>query len=382
MIEVIVTTLAELAQATAGCADRVELVAQMQADGLTPSDTTLKAICANAQIPVRVMVRFHNDGFSYTQPEIEQMCAWIAKHIDLPIDGFVIGGICPDGTIDTDLLDAVTRVCGNLPLTFHRAFDDLTPIQQLSALPILKAYPIDTILTSGGRVRPIGDNLSHLAKLAAAAAPIQILLGGGVNAEVVTLLQAYPNLSAIHIGSAAHQANDFAKPIQPERIQALQAQLHEKRGISMNEKRIQLQPAVQTDASTIMSYIYKLAEHEKSTHLVKMDEASLIQTMFVEKAAQAFLVQYQGETVGLVVLSKTFSTYLGKVTLFLEDLYLDEHVRGLGLGRAIFAELQTLVAEKNYGRIEWTCLTSNESSRAFYEKLGATQMDGKILFRL
>ncbi|MGL6009175.1 MAG: GNAT family N-acetyltransferase, partial [Culicoidibacterales bacterium] len=165
-------------------------------------------------------------------------------------------------------------------------------------------------------------------------------------------------------------------------IQALQAQLHEKRGISMNEKRIQLQPAVQTDASTIMSYIYKLAEHEKSTHLVKMDEASLIQTMFVEKAAQAFLVQYQGETVGLVVLSKTFSTYLGKVTLFLEDLYLDEHVRGLGLGRAIFAELQTLVAEKNYGRIEWTCLTSNESSRAFYEKLGATQMDGKILFRL
>lgn len=145
---------------------------------------------------------------------------------------------------------------------------------------------------------------------------------------------------------------------------------------------LSLKPTTIADTATILAYIHKLAAHEQATHLVEADEATLAHALFVEQAAQAFLVDYKDECVGLVVVSKTFSTYLGKVTLFLEDLYLDEHVRGLGLGKAIFTQLQAFADAHHYGRIEWTCLTSNTSSLAFYEKLGGKPMADKILFRL
>lgn len=227
MLEVIVTSVAEYEQAVAAGADRVELVSAMELDGLSPSHETLVKICAQASIPVRVMVRVMNHRFYHTQAEIEQLCAWIVAHRELAIDGFVIGGICPDGSVDTRLLDAVSQVCGSIPLTFHRAFDELTPQQQLQALQVLKRYPVDTILTSGGRNQPIGENLAHLAALAKAAKPIQILLGGGVNQNVVQKLAAYPQLSAIHVGSAVREANDFLQPIKPEVIQLFQQHLRQ-----------------------------------------------------------------------------------------------------------------------------------------------------------
>ncbi|MGL4982905.1 MAG: copper homeostasis protein CutC [Treponemataceae bacterium] len=228
MIEVIVTNTKELEDATKGGATRIELVSAMHEDGLTPSATVLLEACIYASIPIRTMVRFHNNGFVYTEAEIEEICLWISKHKHLPIDGFVVGALTKNNCIDTAFLDKVTKNCGNKPLTFHRAFDNLTEEQQFKALDILKNYPIDTILTSGGRVKPINQNLEHLSQLASHAPTIKILLGGGVNTELVTQLQGFPNLNAIHIGSAAHYDNDFSKPINPANIANLYSLLNKK----------------------------------------------------------------------------------------------------------------------------------------------------------
>ncbi|MGL4986526.1 MAG: copper homeostasis protein CutC [Treponemataceae bacterium] len=218
MLEVIVTTEDEYTQAIAGGASRVELVSAMEADGLTPLPEVLNAICEKHIIPIRVMVRFHNNGFIYTKNEIQQMSEWITHYSHLPIDGFVIGGLTSENSIDTYLLEEIAKHCGAKKLTFHRAFDNLNHTQQLHAIEILKNYPIDTVLTSGGRIQSLEKNLEHLSELSLKADKITILIGGGINLSTMKKIQKYPHLQSIHIGSAAHYHNDFSYAINPENI--------------------------------------------------------------------------------------------------------------------------------------------------------------------
>ncbi|MGL5295507.1 MAG: copper homeostasis protein CutC [Culicoidibacterales bacterium] len=217
-IEVIATSVDDYVLAASGGADRVELVSAMEKDGLSPNEEVIRTICEQISIPIRVMVRFHNDSFVYSTLEVAHMCEWIQSIHHLPIEGFVIGGLTPDGMIDTYLLDEVTKVINGKKLTFHRAFDVLTPTQQLAALNILRRYPIDTILTSGGLIHPIAENLHHLQELAFQANDMTILLGGGVNQTLLQHLNDFPTLQAIHIGSASRANGDFHQPIVPSQI--------------------------------------------------------------------------------------------------------------------------------------------------------------------
>ncbi|MGL5295570.1 MAG: GNAT family N-acetyltransferase [Culicoidibacterales bacterium] len=149
-----------------------------------------------------------------------------------------------------------------------------------------------------------------------------------------------------------------------------------------NKTDVTLVQATRTDVPVILRYIHKLAEHEGDHDAVIATEKSLEQTLFDQNAARVYLVTYEQETVGFVVLSRNMSTYSGKTVLFLEDLYLDHQVRGLGLGKRIFALLQLQAKAENCGRIEWTCLRTNQSGIDFYDAIGATAMDSKVLYRL
>ncbi|MGL4623668.1 MAG: GNAT family N-acetyltransferase [Culicoidibacterales bacterium] len=139
--------------------------------------------------------------------------------------------------------------------------------------------------------------------------------------------------------------------------------------------------ATRQDCPTIFAYIQKLAQHEESEAALTATPQSLERALFDEKAAEAFLVAYQDATVGIVIISKNFSTYLGKPTLFLEDLFLDEAVRGLGLGKAILVELQQIAKQRAYGRVEWTCLNENIGAKQFYESQGARPLTDKTIYR-
>lgn len=226
-LEIIAQTVVDAKAAEQAGANRIELVQDMQADGLTPAVELIEAICQQTQIAMRVMVRFHNCGFVYTDQERQQICQWVEAQRDLPIEGFVLGGLSETGTIDTDLLDAIATVIGDKKVTFHRAFDHMTWEEQKQAIAVLRCYPfIDTILTSGGLTKPLSDNLPYLVELTQLAAPIQILIGGGVKAPLISQFEKYPQLQALHIGSAAREQQDFTKPLSFEQIQQFKNMQH------------------------------------------------------------------------------------------------------------------------------------------------------------
>ena len=86
--------------------------------------------------------------------------------------------------------------------------------------------------------------------------------------------------------------------------------------------------------------------------------------------------------VGLALYYFTFSTWTGKPTLWLEDLFVPEELRGNGIGSALLRRLAKIALDKGCGRMEWTVLDWNEPSRKFYYSLGAKSMDGWTTFRL
>ena len=86
--------------------------------------------------------------------------------------------------------------------------------------------------------------------------------------------------------------------------------------------------------------------------------------------------------VGLALYYFTFSTWTGKPTLWLEDLFVPEELRGNGIGSALLRRLAKIALDKGCGRMEWTVLDWNEPSRKFHYFLGAKLMDGWTTFRL
>ena len=85
---------------------------------------------------------------------------------------------------------------------------------------------------------------------------------------------------------------------------------------------------------------------------------------------------------GIALYYYTFSTFEGKPTLWLEDIFVPEEYRGNGIGTDLLKRLCGIAVEKDCGRVEWTVLDWNEPSRQFYYSLGATSMDGWTTFRM
>ena len=86
--------------------------------------------------------------------------------------------------------------------------------------------------------------------------------------------------------------------------------------------------------------------------------------------------------VGFALYYFTFSTWTGRPTLWLEDVFVPEELRGSGVGSALLGRLAKIALDKGCGRMEWTCLDWNEPSRQFYFRLGATAQNEWTTFRL
>ncbi len=86
--------------------------------------------------------------------------------------------------------------------------------------------------------------------------------------------------------------------------------------------------------------------------------------------------------VGFALYYFTFSTWTGRPSLWLEDVFVPEDLRGSGVGSALLGRLAKVALEKGCGRMEWTCLDWNEPSRQFYFRLGAQAMTDWTTFRL
>ena len=144
-----------------------------------------------------------------------------------------------------------------------------------------------------------------------------------------------------------------------------------------------LRPAVSRDTPLILSFIGKLAEYEHLSHEVQASEEQLRRWLFGEQPpAEVILGEFQGEPVGFALFFHTFSTFMGRPGLYLEDLFIDPDFRGRGFGKAMMAHLARLAVERGCGRFEWSVLDWNAPSIAFYRRLGAEPMDEWSVYRI
>lgn len=148
-----------------------------------------------------------------------------------------------------------------------------------------------------------------------------------------------------------------------------------------------IRPAVRDDAQTILDLIRGLAEYEKMQENFVADRETFEHFLFEQKAAEVLLAEYSGTPVGYALFFTSFSTFLGRPGIYLEDLYIKPGYRGQGMGKAVLSHLAALAVERGYGRLEWSCLDWNKPSIAFYRGLGAKPLsewtmyraDGKVL---
>lgn len=146
---------------------------------------------------------------------------------------------------------------------------------------------------------------------------------------------------------------------------------------------LQIRPAVEADVPLILRYIEELAVYEKLRHEVAATETALREHLFCDKPyAEVLLAEYQGDPAGFALYFHNFSTFLAKPGVYLEDLYVPEHYRGKGIGKALLVRLAQIAKERRCGRLEWWVLDWNEPAIRFYKSIGAEPMSDWTVFRL
>jgi GNAT superfamily N-acetyltransferase len=149
------------------------------------------------------------------------------------------------------------------------------------------------------------------------------------------------------------------------------------------EKQFLIRPATPADAAGILRLIRELAVYEKLEHMAVGTEALLNAALFAERpAAEALIAERDGRAVGFALFFTTFSTFLCKPGLYLEDLFVEPAHRGAGLGKALLRRLAALAVERGCGRLEWRVLDWNTPSIRFYESLGAQLLPEWELVRM
>ncbi|ARX84397.1 MULTISPECIES: copper homeostasis protein CutC [Streptomyces] len=201
LLEVIALDAEDAVAAQAGGADRLELVTDMAADGLTPSVATFTEIRSRVDIALRVMLRLA-DGFA--AGDVDALARRARELRDAGADEFVIGFLDEAGGADVAAVDAVVEVIDGCRWTFHRAIDraaDRDALRkQLADLPGL-----DTYLTAGAAAGVDEGLPTLLAEAARSGEPgyePRVLVGGGLRLDHVPRLRA-AGLDAFHIGGAA-----------------------------------------------------------------------------------------------------------------------------------------------------------------------------------
>lgn len=148
-------------------------------------------------------------------------------------------------------------------------------------------------------------------------------------------------------------------------------------------KKLSILPATTADVATIFDLIHQLAVYEKLEHMVTGNEAMLREALFGQKPGCECVVAREGDAaVGFALFFTTFSTFLCKPGLYLEDLFVIPAARGHGIGKALLKHLAALARSRECGRFEWRVLDWNTPSIEFYKSLGAAIMPEWHLVRM
>ena len=144
-----------------------------------------------------------------------------------------------------------------------------------------------------------------------------------------------------------------------------------------------IRPARADDIRAIHQMIRELAVYEQSLHEVSATEDDLRAALLADQPSLfAHVAEQDGQTVGYALWYVTYSAWLGKHGIYLEDLYVKPEVRRQGHGRALLVELARICVERGYQRFDWMVFEWNSGARGFYESLGAAHLGDLTVYRL
>ncbi len=148
-------------------------------------------------------------------------------------------------------------------------------------------------------------------------------------------------------------------------------------------------PATPADVPTILAFIRELAAYEREPHAVKATEEMIHDSLFGKgwggdrgPTCEALIGELNGSPQGFALFFMSYSTWLGRHGLYLEDLYVTPASRAQGLGKALLIDLARIARARNCGRMEWAVLDWNTPAIDFYKSLGATPLSDWTVFRL
>jgi GNAT superfamily N-acetyltransferase len=155
----------------------------------------------------------------------------------------------------------------------------------------------------------------------------------------------------------------------------------------MLEIKYHIRKMEESDIPEVFALVKRLSEYEKLIHEVTASEDLYKEHGFGSTSYfQAILAESikvnEPNLFGFALYFFTFSTFTGKPTLYLEDLFVLPEFRGLGIGKSLLKELAKIALEKGCGRMEWSVLDWNKPAISFYRSLGAKPMNDWTVFRL
>jgi copper homeostasis protein len=198
LLELSVETAEAAVAAERGGAQRIELCAQLRLGGLTPSEEVMRLARKSVTVPIFAMIRPRAGDFTYSLEELAQMRRDIAVAQRIGIEGIVLGIVTRERCVDAERTRELVMAARPLPVTFHRAFDDVADLD--SALDDVIETGAARILTSGGAANaPAGiENLARLVD--AAGERVTIIPGGGINASNVLQIARKSGARELHSG--------------------------------------------------------------------------------------------------------------------------------------------------------------------------------------
>ena len=189
----------KIPQALQAGVERIELCDNLAVGGTTPSYDVIEEAAkyvAESKTTLAVMIRPRGGNFVYNSHELKIIETDTLKAVEAGAQNIVFGALTPDNEIDTDALETVSIAAQGLPITFHMAFDEVT--DQEKAIDQLVEFGVDKILTHGGPLdQPLNtDKLKSLIDYA--KGKINIIIGGGVNAENFENLAQLTGTNYVH----------------------------------------------------------------------------------------------------------------------------------------------------------------------------------------
>ena len=147
--------------------------------------------------------------------------------------------------------------------------------------------------------------------------------------------------------------------------------------------RFSIRPGTRRDAPTILRLIRGLAQYERLADQVEATLERVRRHGFGRRPYfETLICRRDGRPVGFALYFFTYSTFLARPSLYLEDLFVLPEERGTGAGRALLGALASIAVRRGCGRMEWTVLDWNRPAIRFYERLGARLRKEWILTRL